>query len=223
MTHPEDAMSRIAGTLLAALVGRFLWAGTSRASDAQLRERVKLSIERAQQYLVSQQLPGGSWSNRAGAHALVLLSLATSGSAVRSSGHSSMGSSTSVSSSEPGETYDTALMIMAYAAVDNGKADRGRMANSPSDLRICRICAGFPGSWGLRSRRRAVNVRFDNSNTQYAILGMREAAHTGSYEFDRATWRRARDHWLRVQEGNRDSVGGAGWGYSAGDGRSPAA
>src|SRR5690606_1832254 len=28
--------------------------------------------------------------------------------------------------------------------------------------------------------------------------------------------RRARDHWLRVQIGNRDSVGGAGWGYSDG-------
>src|SRR5690606_23866908 len=94
------------------------------------------------------------------------------------------------------------------------RADRGRMAILAKRLEDLQLRAAHPGGWGYG--RDNNQSWFDNSNTQYAILGMYEAAQTGAYQFDRATWRRARDHWLRVQIGNRDSVGGAGWGYSDG-------
>lgn len=208
-------MSRLTRALLIGLGLCLLLPRTAAADDAQLRDRVKRAIERSQQYLISQQLPGGAWSTqRPGAHALVLLSLATSG---LPSNHPAIADGLKYMRGirEPGETYDTALMIMAYAAIDNGRADRGRMAVLAKRLEDLQLRSGHPGAWGYG--RDGNTGWYDNSNTQYAVLGMHEAAQTAAYQFDRATWRRARDHWLRVQVGNRNALGGAGWGYNDGN------
>src|SRR5690606_26934076 len=53
----------------------------------------------------------------------------------------------------------------------------------------------------------------DNSNGQFAILGLRDAVHAG-IPVDQAVWRLADDYWRRAQ--NADG----GWGYKPSDGSS---
>ncbi len=55
-------------------------AAPARGDDAALREQVVRAIELGQQFLIQQQLPGGSWGHeRTGVTALCTLALATSG------------------------------------------------------------------------------------------------------------------------------------------------
>ncbi len=177
------------------------------ADDAALRMGVKRAIERAQEYLVSQQLPNGSWSQqRVGINALVLLALANSG---LEADHPTVESALKAlrDTETPDQTYDIALMIMAYASVEGGKANAGRISALAQSLENRQRASG---GWHYTKNGQGS----DNSCTQYAILGLREAAHAG-YTVDRSTWRKARDYWLRCQVGSRDSVTGAGWQYGA--------
>ena len=179
------------------------------ADDADLRVSVKRSIKRAQDYLISQQLPDGSWSKgRAGANAIVVLALANSGLDAR---HPAIekGLKYLRNIELPNNTYDLSLTIMALAAVRDGRRDAGLI------FRLAEILEANQknsGGWHYT----ASGSTWDNSCTQYALLGLREAAHVAGYKVDRGTWRKARDHWLREQVGSRESVAGAGWTYAAG-------
>ncbi|MGD9856903.1 MAG: DUF4159 domain-containing protein, partial [Planctomycetaceae bacterium] len=177
--------------------------------DAELRVGVKRAIERAQEYLISQQLPDGSWSKeRAGASAIVVLALSNSG---LDAGHPAIeaGLKSLRNAPVPSNTYDLSLMIMALTAVRDGKRDAGRIFQLAQALE-----AGQSNGGGWHYS--AGGDSWDNSCTQYALLGLREAAHVAGYQVDRGTWRKARDHWLREQIGSRESVTGAGWTYGAG-------
>ena len=197
-----------------------LTAAGASADDAKLRDDVKRAIARAQQFLVSQQLPDGSWSgqtpggSRAGADALVLLALANSG---LEASHPTIRSGLAYLRKvpEPEKVYDMAVMIMALAAVNDGRRDAGLIARLAQGLEEAQLQVGHPGAWWY-DRASARGGSWDNSNTQFALLGLREAAHATGYPVDRTTWRRSRDHWLRTQIGNREGVGGAGWAYSLG-------
>ncbi len=210
----EMRMNRFATCAIAilAVVGAV---GLSRtplqADDAELRVGVKRAIERAQEFFINQQLPDGSWSQqRVGINALVLLSLANSG---LEPDHPTIeaGLKALRDIDFPEQTYDVALMIMAFTSVNGGKADAGRIFRLAEALEKRQSGSG---GWHYTSR----DTGADNSCSQYAILGLREAAHAG-YAVDQATWRKARDYWLEGQVGSRDSVTGAGWQYvGRGDG-----
>ncbi|MBX3438357.1 MAG: DUF4159 domain-containing protein [Planctomycetaceae bacterium] len=183
------------------------------ANDADLRTSVKRAIERAQNYLIQQQLPDGSWSKgRVGRNAIVLLALSNSGLDAR---HPTIENGLKYlrKSPIPDNTYDISLMIMALAAVRDGKRDAGLIFRLAEILESNQRNSGGWHYYGSDSS-------WDNSCTQYALLGLREAAFVAGYQVDRGTWRKARDHWLREQGGSRESVAGAGWTYNVGRGNS---
>lgn len=201
-------LCRLASVLVAGLAAG--WFSTrAAADDAELRVGVKRAIERAQEFLISQQLPDGSWSKeRVGASAIVVLALSNSG---LDAGHPTIDKGLRYlrNAPIPSNTYDLSLLIMALTAVRDGKRDAGLVFRLAQNLEAAQKPGG---GWHYT----AGGDSWDNSCTQYALLGLREAAHVAGYKVDRSTWRKARDHWLREQIGSRDSVTGAGWTYSVG-------
>ncbi len=207
-------MTRLSRMLMAVTAALCLLAGISSlpaADDTELRVSVKRAIQRAQEYLISQQLPDGSWSGeRAGANAIVVLALSNSGLDAR---HPTIQNGLKYLRhvEPPDNTYDLALMIMALAAVKDGQRDGGLIFRLAEILEASQKNSG---GWHYTAN----GGGWDNSCTQYALLGLREAAQVAGYQVDRGTWRKARDHWLQEQVGSRESVTGAGWTY--GEGRS---
>ncbi|MCA9078719.1 MAG: DUF4159 domain-containing protein [Planctomycetaceae bacterium] len=203
-------MTQRAGRL-SVIVAVIMFAGVTanrgRANDAELRAGVKRAIERAQEYLIAEQLPNGSWTNRwVGANSLTVLALTSSG---LDGDHPTVKAGLEYlrGAELRDDTYEISLTIMAFASVNKGKADLGRISRLATRLEESQ---SSDGGWHY-----SAGETWDNSCTQYAILGLREAAHAG-YPVQRSTWRKARDHWLRHQVGSRDSVTGAGWSYLPG-------
>ena len=176
-------------------------------------DRVKDSIRAAQQFLIRIQNPEGSYGigggasggHTSGATSLAMLALLTSG----------------VSADEPAvarglkflrripdpqstyATYQLSLMLMTFAAARQWDTDRIRMTSIASQLEEFQVKDGSnAGMWNY-GRNFASE---DNSNTQFAILGLREAAVAG-IRVSRKTWILTLEHFLKTQ--NEDG----GWGY----------
>ncbi len=180
------------------------------ANDDALRQSVKTAIDRGQSYIKSQQNGDGSFqtsfvgANAVGANSLVGLALLNSG----------------VESSDPAiqkclryvrtlpatkNTYDLGTAIMFYAAAGDPQ-DKPRIRQMANILLEDQLESG---GWGYGGP----DPGWDNSTSQFAILGLREAAfHTGM-EIDQAVWRKARDHWIKSQTGPANAARGAGWAY----------
>ncbi len=68
------------------------------------------------------------------------------------------------------------------------------------------------GTWGYRMppqedrQAEAIAAATDNSNTQFALLALHEAAR-GGYAIDERIWKRSRDYYVRTQ------LSDGGWGY----------
>ncbi|MHC4817604.1 MAG: hypothetical protein ACYTF8_06090 [Planctomycetota bacterium] len=105
-------------------------------------------------------------------------------------------------------TYVVSLVAMALAELD-GEEHRHRIQALANRLAAGQLDSG---QWTYRcgdryKARVAFFRRFgDNSNTQYAILGLRAAARAGA-EVQPYVWMRAMTFWLGCQEWD------GGWGY----------
>lgn len=196
---------------------------TARAdeNDAKLRAQVLTAIERAQQFLFSRQMRDGSFeaqsvaTHEVGATSLVLLALLNSGVAadepriVRGLDYLR-----NVPADEPTETYDASLMLMALAAAGQPR-DRGAIARLAQRLESYQHASGAGGAaWGYGAKDATPGAWWDNSNSQYALLALREAAYAGIV-VDNSVWRKAQEHWL-----NQQTIGGnsRGWIYTEGRG-----
>lgn len=182
-------------------------------------ELVVRSIERGKQFLLSQQLPDGSWFDSVGKHNVGMTSMATL--SLINAGmtkddppiRAALKWLRKVREPEPARVYETALMIMALAAADDGGADQFRISKLASRLEDAQITRGNDaGSWGYDANGRFPNGNGDRSNAQYAILGLRDAAYSG-YQVKRRTWELVRQHWVSAQEGD------GGWNYNSGTDR----
>lgn len=209
------------GTLCILVVGiSFLCMGQKPAhaqddSDDALRESVKVAITRGQRYLKSRQLGNGSFNtgydgaNSVGANSLVGLALLTSGVEPNDPAIQ-RGLRFVRSQPETKNTYDLGLAIMFYAAA-------GEQQDKPRIRQLANILVKDQlesGGWGYGPG----DLGADNSTTQFAILGLRDAAfHTGM-EIDQEVWRRAREHWIKTQSGTPAAFHGAGWPYEMGKG-----
>lgn len=102
-------------------------------------------------------------------------------------------------------TYVASLRIAVLAATDPARYSdeisrsarfliRGQLRN---------------GQWTYTAGDFGSTLRGDNSNTQFALLGLHEAARVGTH-VPRELWTRAEQHWVSSQ--NRDG----GWGYVRG-------
>ncbi len=72
------------------------------------------------------------------------------------------------------------------------------------------------GMWGY-GRYRAIGLGMDpdNSNTQFAVLGLTSASRLGA-RAPTVVWRRALKHFLDTQTGQGTTGGGSGWSYQDG-------
>jgi hypothetical protein len=105
---------------------------------------------------------------------------------------------------EPTSTYSAALQIMVFCAAD-AKQDRPLIRRNAEWLERAQIRGAGGGGWSY-TQRVASGARGDNSNAQFAMLGLHEAEQAG-IRIQPETWQRALDYWL---SGQRDD---GSWGY----------
>lgn len=220
--------------LLVLVVGAVPLCGAAPAQDgedARLRQRVLESIDRAQQFLISRQQQNGSWDPSfhprfpMGTTALPVLALLNSGLPAN---HPAVARGLEYirRSPAPESTYELSTCIMALAAAGQS-VDTGRIGTMAGKLSAIQRKAGDQngrgrGAWGYGGSGAGFEGWWDNSNSQFAVLGLREAAFAG-IPVDDGVWRSAQDHWMTTSGGfapPEDRPYANGWQYT--DGRSPA-
>ncbi len=206
------AFESIVAALLLAAVG-----GTLSAADGLKPEAVVKSIEAGKRFLLSKQSPDGHWEcglnamYPTGPSALATLALLNIGMTPQDP-PIQKALDFLRSKSAPETTYEAGLQLMVYAAAKDEKRDRARMLAIVRKLEDAQDTNGLhPGWWGYRLSPGSHGS--DHSNTQYAVLGLREAAFAG-IPTSRKGWELTRQHWIKAQSAD------GGWGYQAGDGNS---
>jgi hypothetical protein len=179
-------------------------------SSSVTAEEVRKSIERGVQFLKKLQDPQkGTWSDQpnygGGATPLVTLALLNSGcgpddEAVRKA-------LTYLRGFQPTTTYTCALQTMVFCAAEP-KRDLILIRRNAKWLDEQQIKDGSRSGMWSYPKPGAPNVG-DNSNAQYALLGLYEAERAGVPVNDK-TWRLALNHWQKTQ--NPDGS----WGYEPG-------
>jgi len=210
-------------TIVAILVGISLGRGpASTAGAAELTAKQVLdAIERGQRYMLAQQDGDGSWGlsgalplrYKTGLTSVVLLALINSGMTIEDKRvENGIKFLRNLPEDEPTGTYNIALTISALAAAKDGQRDKARLLSLVQRLENLQVKNGEnTGLWAYGfGARDSLQLAADRSNGQYAILGLRDAAHAG-IPVSRETWRRALDHWTKHQ--NKDG----GWGYRVGE------
>lgn len=212
-------MHNLLAFTLSGIVFSFLGVGSASAQeaadvDAGRRERVIAAISNAQRFLQNNQTAGGIWlssQSEVGVCALATLALLNSGVPPENE-HVAKSLQWMRRQNDPDRTYDIAMVIQALAAADDIR-DQGRLARLAAKLEDYQQGGDFSGAWGYDGGE----GWWDMSNTQFAVLGLREAAYAG-VPISRETWERSQQLLLRTQIGNVDSPQGAGWAYQgAGD------
>lgn len=174
---------------------------------------VKEAIDRGGKFLITQQNADGTWHVNDDGFTLGVTSLATM--ALINSGYSTQEPAIKralaylrrdqVSQLAHHQTYQLALQIMALSAARD-PGDAVWIASLAQRLERAQVRQGEnSGGWsyGLQGNGGLA----DPSNSQFAVLGLREAVEAGS-SVSPDTWKRARAYWERAQ--NFDG----GWSYS---------
>ncbi len=171
--RPWTVVGQVFGLFLIFLIGSdSLWAAVS-------RDEVERAIRDGIRYLKQEQKQDGSWSDANGdAHtgttSLVTLALLTAGEKLDSPAvRKAINYLRTFTPDELNSTYAIALQTMVYAA---GEPDRDmlRIAANVTWLENAQIKPGdpipWPGSWSYSSSKHSQPG--DNSNSQYALLGL---------------------------------------------------
>jgi hypothetical protein len=173
-------------------------AQTGHGQNGQLRPAdIQQAIERGREFLIRQQNPNGSWDamgspdKRVGATGLVLLALANAGlDAEHPAVRKGLGW---LRLQEPDETYHVALQALALAML-SPQADAALIAKDVAWLEAAQVQIGpGAGSWTYGSS--PAGGMGDNSNTQYALLALHEAARAGA-RVNRDTWVRSQQYFV---------------------------
>ncbi|MFM8735478.1 MAG: DUF4159 domain-containing protein [Pirellulales bacterium] len=173
---------------------------------------IQRAIDKARTYLLSQQRPDGSWEamrsaeKRAGATSLVLLALANAG--VPPEDPRMRRALDWLRQQPTDDTYSVALQTMILAMV-SPEADRAILQRNVEWLELAQVKQGRgSGSWSYEQNRGGGIG--DNSNSQFALLGLHEAARVG-VPVQQETWVRAQQYWTACA--NADGS----WGYTLGN------
>ena len=170
-------------------------------------DQVRRAIDRGVQFLRDQQTPDGNWeiepacaSNPGGWTSLALLALLNAG--IKPEDRAIDRGLTYLRSLEPQRTYVVGLQTMVFALAGQ-KADALRIQRNVEWLISARIMDGnHLEGWSYEKGMRDA----DNSNTQYALLGLHEG-HVAGAKIDKAVWESIRAYYMRTQ--HRDGS----WGY----------
>jgi hypothetical protein len=165
---------------------------------------VERAIKNGVRYLIKQQRPDGSWPEidedaKTGTTSLVTLALLTAGEAVDSPSISK--SLEFLRKYDPGQldsVYSVALQTMVFAAA-TPKQDIIRIQANVDWLQEAQLKPGdqalWPGSWSYKMSK---TRHGDNSNSQYALLGLYAATEAG-VKVKEDVWKLAREYWQRYQ------------------------
>ena len=177
-------------------------------------DAVKEAIERGRRYLIKQQGPNGAWPVRlgpdevtVGATGLAVMALVNSGMTAQDPDVKQALDFLRLPKHELGryETYQVALQLMALAAAHDGNVDRTRIAFLAQRLEEGQVKQGpLTGGWGYTLG--AGQQSTDNSNSQFAVLALREAVEVG-VPVSSETWKRVQRYWEVAQNGD------GGWSY----------
>jgi hypothetical protein len=181
-------------------------------------EMVRNSISRGTSYLASIQNNNGSFGTTAlgrgtypvGPSALCTLALLNSGVSPQDP-TIERALKYLRSFHDPGGTYETSLVLMALVAANDWDRDKLRIATLAERLESIQTLRGPMAGMFNYGNGPYGGGGEDNSNTQFAVLGLREAARAG-IKVRRKTWELIRKHFIDSQ--NQDG----GWGYHRGDG-----
>ena len=181
---------------------------TARADDVS-PELVRTAIDQGVSFLKLQQRDDGSWTEwmgyPTGVTSLVTLALLNSGAEPDDpSVQKALSYLRKQRAESLGKTYSVALQTMVYAQAGQ-KRDLEAIGNNVRWLQKVQIqdgpakgCWSYPDGGG------------DNSNAQFAVLGLYEAERAG-VKVDPRTWRLAKAYWEDCQ--NSDGS----WGYQKGN------
>ena len=206
--------SRLSGCVMVLLVTLTIQLGCDCRCFANVtREEVERAIREGVRFLKAQQRADGSWSDveneaKTGTTSLITLALLTAGEKAESPViRKALDYLRGYGPKDLNSTYAIALQTMVFAAADprTTSSDRHqrRLAGTRPDQ------AGDPvnwaGSWTYSDSKRARPG--DNSNTQYALLGLNAASEAG-VPVKPEVWALSRRYWERSQKPN------GGWAYT---------
>jgi hypothetical protein len=177
-----------------------------------LAEQVKRAIDRGVKYLRQNQRPDGSWEidvsaagMRGGWTSLALLALLNAG--VPADDPAVARGLDWLRRLNSGMTYVRALQTMVYAEAGQLDQDRERIKNNVDWLIKARIMTDGGTKLQGWTYNLAPAGSGDNSNTQYALLGL-HAGKTAGIKIPARVWQSIRDYYQREQQED------GGWLYS---------
>jgi len=174
-------------------------------------EKIQRAIEKSRDWLLREQKPNGTWEcgmrtqdTRVGATALVVLALANAGVEAE---HPALRKSLDwLRQQKPEETYSVSLQTMALAMLAPD-TDRPILERNVQWLESTQVTNGpAAGSWSYGKAKGTG----DNSNSQFALLGLHEANRAG-VAVDPRVWRLAHQYWVSAANGD------GSWGYTIGN------
>jgi hypothetical protein len=178
-----------------------------RARAEVTAEQVERAIRRGVAFLKSSQAPGGSWPGEPGVTALVSLALVTAGESPDSPAVQRAFQFLLQAPEGHHETYTLGLKAMAMASAPEKYAQALQAYATRLEQGQIRTPNRFAfGSWTYQA---AQNGAGDNSNSQYALLGLHAASEAGA-RVDPVVFLRALRYWQNAQ--CRDGS----WAYKAG-------
>ena len=184
------------------------------------REDVERAIREGVRYLKTRQRVDGSYKDVApelaptGTTSLIALALLTAGEPPDSPAVSkALTYLRGFNAERLNSTYSVALQTMVFAAA-KPKEDIVRIASNVAWLESAQLtredAVPWPGSWSYHRRK---SEHGDNSNTQYALLGLNAASEAG-VPVKPEVWKLARSYWESYQ------LNDGSWSYTA-DQKSP--
>ncbi len=194
------------------LAGLILLVPSVAAAEEITPGKIGTVIERAADWLIRQQNPDGTWQAAmrtdetvVGATSLVVLALANAG--VPADDPAMQKALDWIRRQEPKDTYSVSLQTQALAMV-SPQTDLPILERNVRWLENAQTADGqAAGAWSYGASRGGG----DNSNSQFAILGLHEAERAG-VRVSPMVWKLAERYWTSCQKGN------GSWGYTAGGG-----
>ncbi len=158
---------------------------TARAWADVTSEEVEHAIRAGVHFLKARQAPDGSWpdvdpASRTGTTSLIVLALMTAGEKPGSPAiQAALQFLRQFRPEELNSTYAISLQTMVFAAAEPNR-DKNRILANVEVLELSQIKLGerntmWPGTWNYHIPNRPG----DNSNTQYALLGLNAAREAG--------------------------------------------
>ena len=170
------------------------------AEDELRPEQISNAIEQAKNWLIRKQSPNGTWKSAmrtnetvVGATALVVLALANAG--VDADEQAMKKALTWLREQTPTDTYSVSLQTQALAMV-SPKQDLAILERNTRWLKDRQSSGpGVTGGWSYGANRSGA----DNSNSQFAILGLHEAQRSG-VRVNSNVWKLSKKYWEAAQD-----------------------